>query len=170
LPAFALSLIVLGHADHVRAQASSLEGVYTSTEQGTEDIERAIDSAVETMNFIKRPIARSRLKKTNPAYQRVEISRSDSQIQVRFDDREPIAMPADGRLTKWTREDGEIFDVSAEWRGTELIQTFKAKDGARVNTFRLSGEGTELALEVEIKSEQLPKPVTYTLSFRRTGM
>ena len=51
----------------------SVQGVFVNANTSQEVIDKAIDAGVEKMNFIKRPIARSRLKKTNPLYQRIEI-------------------------------------------------------------------------------------------------
>jgi hypothetical protein len=76
-------------------------------------------------------------------------------------------MPADGRTVKWTRDDGESFDVSAQWQTSQLTQTFNAEDGKRLNTFRLGANGA-LILEVTITSAQLPKPVKYSLNYRRS--
>ncbi len=165
-----LGLVALGFlcAAHERAygQEPSVAGVYTLASGSQADIEAAIESAIEKMSFIKRPIARGRLKKTNSAYGRIAISRSSSQIEVQFDQRAPVRMPADGTAIKWTREDGEVFDVSADWQASSLVQMFKAEDGERVNTYRLDA-ADRLALQVSVSSAQLPAPVTYTLIYRR---
>ena len=73
-------------------------------------------------------------------------------------------MPADGRTAKWTREDGEVFDVAARWTNDRLVQSFKAADGERTNTFTLGPDGRALDVQVEVKSPQLPEPVRYALS------
>ena len=88
-------------------------------------------------------------------------------IGVSFDERRPIEMPADGSPIKWTREDGEIFDVFARAEDGRLVQTFKAEDGQRVNSF--SAEDAErLTLEVEVTSPRLSKPLKYSVRYRRT--
>jgi len=46
------------------------------------DIAGAIDQCTEEMSFIKRPIARSRLKKLNPAYARLVLGRSGSEFAL----------------------------------------------------------------------------------------
>ena len=56
------------HADN-----PSLQGTFANEQQSASTIESAIETTVAKMNFIKRPIARSRLKKTNEAHRRVEI-------------------------------------------------------------------------------------------------
>src|SRR5215510_4841394 len=119
----------------VLAQNASLPGVYTNDRQTGDAISTAIDAAIAKMNFIKRPVARSRLKKTNAPHRRVTIATGAQEIAISFDANAPVRMPADGRTAKWTREDGEVFDVSAQWTGDKLVQTFKAEDGQRTNTF-----------------------------------
>ena len=75
-------------------------------------------------------------------------------------------MPADGRAIKWTRDDGEVFDVSVVARDDAVVQTFKAEDGQRVNTFTANNAG-QMTMEAQITSPQLPTPVIYTLLYER---
>jgi hypothetical protein len=150
-----------------QAQNATLPGVYTNDRQTGDGIAKAIDAAVETMNFITRPVARSRLKKTNAPHRRVTIATGEQEITVAFDANQPVRMPADGHTAKWTREDGEVFDVSAQWSGDKLVQTFKAEDGQRTNTFVLGADGRALSVQVEVTSPQLPAPVRYELAFER---
>jgi len=141
-------------------------GVFVNDGQSNDVIYKAIETAVAKMNFIKRPIARGRLKKTNPLYQRIEISHDANQIAVRFDARTPVLMPADGTSAKWTRDDGERFDVTGKLQTETLVQTFTAEDGQRVNTFSVGADG-KLTLQVTLTSLQLPAPVSYQLAYRR---
>jgi hypothetical protein len=149
------------------AQNANLSGVYTNDRQTGDAIAAAIDAAVAKMNFITRPVARSRLKKTNAPHRRVTIATGDQEIAVAFDANAPVRVPADGRTAKWTRDDGEVFDVSAQWAGDRLVQTFKAEDGQRTNTFVLGPDGRALRVQVEVTSPQLPAPVRYELAFER---
>jgi hypothetical protein len=150
------------------AQESKLAGKFVNEAQSEAAIDTAIETAVAKMNFVKRPIARGRLKKNNTAHQRAEIATTPQEISVAFDGRAPVRMPADGTTAKWKREDGEAFDVSARWQGDKLVQTFKAEDGQRTNTFSLGSDGAQLRVDVEITSPQLPEPLRYTLTFTRT--
>lgn len=149
-----------------RAQAADLQGTYVLIAAQSADIEAAIETSIAQMNFIKRPIARGRLKKTNTAYQRIHIVQLPDAVEITFDQRKPLRMPTHGTAIEWTREDGEVFDVSAQWQGSQLTQTYAAEDGKRVNRFR-PGENGTLHLEVEISSEQLPRAVKYTLAYKR---
>ena len=144
---------------------SGLSGTYGYVPDQSSDVPRAIEKAVEKMSFIKRPIARGRLAKTNTPYQRVRIEMGASEVEITFDDRKPILMPINGRPIKWTRDDGEVFDVSATLDGSKLVQTYKAEDGTRVNAFSKDSSGS-LRLEVEVSSPQLPRPLKYVLVYR----
>lgn len=144
-----------------------LQGTYVLLPEQSADIAAAIETAIANMNFIKRPIARSRLKKTNTAYQRIHLARAAADYEITYDNRQPIRMPASGTAVKWTREDGEVFDVSAVRQGQHLVQTYKAEDGTRVNTFRWDEGAQRLYLDVMVTSGQLPQPVKYTLAYRR---
>jgi hypothetical protein len=146
----------------------SLQGTFVNEQQSAKTIETAIETTVAKMNFIKRPIARSRLKKTNEAHRRVEIGIGRDQISVAFDGRKPVQMPADGSTIKWTRADGETFDVNASWDGERLAQTFKAEDGTRANAFSVGADG-QLKMVVTLTSPQLDQPLVYALTFSRTG-
>jgi len=148
-------------------QEHSIEGIYAYDAAASADINAAIETAVAKMNFIVRPVARSRLKKTNPAYQRIAISRDAKEIVVTLDARKPIRMPSDGATIKWTREDGEKFDLHAIWKDTQLVQTYVAEDGQRVNDFSLGANPDTMTLEVTITSERLDKPMKYALAYKR---
>jgi hypothetical protein len=143
-------------------------GAFANENQTREGIEAAIETAVSGMNFIARPIARSRLRKTNAPYKEIVISRRGDIVSVAFDGQPSIEMPADGRAVKWRRSDGEEFDVSALVSDDALVQTFKAEDGQRVNTFTANAAG-QLTMEAAITSPQLAKPVIYTLLYERAG-
>ena len=147
------------------AQEPTFAGTWNQTK--AEDIAKAIEATVADMNFIKRPIARKKLTRLNPAYKRVVITVSEKEVLIKFDDREPIHMPPGGKSAPWTREDGDKFQVAAQVGKDQLVQTFKNDDGERTNLFRLSPDGKAMTLTATVKSPQLPKPLTYTLTFGR---
>ena len=145
--------------------AQSLSGTWHQTK--TDDIPAAIERCISGMFFIKRPIARGRLTKLNPAYKKVTLTLSDREVVVQLEDRAPIHMPANGQSVSWTREDGEVFQVAAHLNGNQLIQTFKNEDGERTNVFQMSPDGHTLTLGATVKSPQLPRALTYTITFGR---
>ncbi len=162
--AFMLAVGPAGAQDDGRAR---LLGTFANDAQSAEMIRTAIDAAVAKMSFVTRPIARGRLRKANVAHKRVALARTEQEISVTFDAYTPVRMPADGRTAKWTRDDGETFDVTASWSGDSLVQTFKGEDGQRTNTFRVGPDAAALTVQVEVTSPRLPAPVRYSLTFTR---
>jgi len=130
------------------------------------DLPGIIEAATAPMNFITRPIARSRLKATNSVYRTVRIEREDGGIAIQYDQRQPQHLPADGRTVQWTREDGQSFLISARMDGDDLVQTYQAEDGQRTNRFHLDPASRVLSLRVTVTSPRLPGPLDYTLTFR----
>jgi hypothetical protein len=145
------------------AQNGSLAGTWTLAT--APDLAKAIDSVVAPMNFLVRPIARSRLAKTNTAYTTLHISQDAGTVTIQPDQRIPQRMPSDGQPVAWTREDGEKFVVSARLDGDDLVQTFKATDGERTNVYHLDSVNHTLTLSVTVASPRLPRPLTYALVY-----
>jgi hypothetical protein len=146
------------------AQDVAFNGVWKHASDS--GIAAAIEDTVKDMNFIKRPIARGRLKDTNPAYQKVTMTLGAQEISIQYDARNPIKTPANGTAVPWTREDGKTFQVTAKVDGTRLVQTFKNDEGERTNLWQLGPDG-KLTLSATVKSHSLPKPLSYTITFTR---
>ena len=160
------ALLLVALSTTARGEEPFWVGTFVSEEQSDAGIQSAIDAATADMNFLTGSVARGRLKKTNQLYRRIVITRQVVMISVKFDERRPIEMPADGSVIKWTREDGEIFEVSARAEQVGLVQTFKAEDGQRVNSFNAE-DAERLTLEVQVTSPRLSKPLTYIVRYRR---
>lgn len=146
------------------AQNGGLSGTWTLAT--APDLAKAIEATVAPMNFVVRPIARSRLAKTNTAYATLRIEQEATEIIIQTDQRAPQHMPADGQPVVWTREDGEKFVISVRRNQDDLVQTFKAKDGERTNVYHLDPATRTLTLSVTVTSPRLPRPLTYALVYR----
>jgi len=133
------------------------------------NITAVIEAATAPMNFIKRPIARSRLGKTNPAYKRIHIDHTPAEFIIQYDDRAPQHMPTNGNAVNWKREDGETFLIAIRNDQGDLRQTYKAEDGERTNVFHVDPASGSLTLTVTISSTKLPGPVTYAITYRPEG-
>ena len=151
------------------AQESSMRGTFTIDRARSDDVNRAIETAVARMSFVTRPIARGRLRRTNAVYQRVVINYTPQQVTTTFDQRRPIESPANGQPVAWTREDGEKFQLSTSWENGRLVQTFRAEDGSRTNTYSISPDGRTLTMHVTLRSPRLTAPLEYNLVFNRAS-
>jgi len=166
---FAALLFLLTLYPAAAAQEATLRGTFVVNRQASDDVNRVIEAAVARMSFVTRPTMRGRLRKTNAAYARVVINYDQRTVSITTDQRRPMESPANGTPVKWTREDGEKFDLSTEWEGENLEQTLKGERETRTNTFSLSPDGRTLTLNVAVSSPKLPKPLTYKLVYNRAS-
>jgi hypothetical protein len=151
------------------AQSAAFEGTFAYVAAGSDDVHAAIDRAVAGLNFAFRPIARSRLRRTNSPYRTLEIRRQNASLAVSLDGGAPIVSPESGTPTSWRRADGEVLQVSTAWEGGRLRQSFVAEDGRRDNHYTVSEDGRRLTLEVTVTSPRLNAPLRYRLNYVRTG-
>jgi hypothetical protein len=165
-----LACVMSLSAAAVDAPVHDLQGVYTLDAAASDSINSAIENGTADMNFAIRGLARRRIAQTNPRYERIRLSRTDATIMVQFDSRAAIELPADGRSVPWTREDGGKYIVTAQWSAPQLLMHFDADDGQRTNTLLLSPDGLSLELKVRLTSSHLPKPIEYTLGYRRGSL
>lgn len=149
------------------ADNPKMAGHYVYVPERSAKVAEAVEKAVQDVNFVIRPMARSRLNKTNQPYQNITLATAPDKLSITTDKRAPIVTPADGKPVKWKREDGEMLAVSMKWQGEALQETFAADDGKRVNLYDLSPDGRELKMHVTVSSKRLPKPLAYTLVYRR---
>ena len=150
------------------ADAQEIRGVYVIVPQAGDDVGKAIEAVVEPMNFVKKPLARKRLKETNVPPQRIEFTATAAEVSVKTDDGEVVRTPADGRPVEWKRKDGEVFTVVTTREGRTYNRRFRADDGERASSYAFSVDGATMTMTVLVTSPQLPDPLTYKLVYRRS--
>ena len=163
------SAMFLGSSALTTAQKSSLDGTYILDATDSDNMNKVIEDAVGKLNFLTRDIARERLKKLNPAYREVAITSSPSEISVTVDSQPPLRAPAKGAPVVWVGPDGGKVNVSMQFAGRRLEQTFTSADGRRVNDYTLSPDGRTLTMQVRETSPQLHQGVTYKQVYRRVS-
>jgi len=161
-----MGVILLMLSSVALPESPALQGVFVNPAQADAGIDSAIEAATQDFNFVTRPIARSRLKKHSPAIKRVEI-RQGAGIEIKLGDAKPSRHAPGQAPVKWVRADGESFDVTMEWQGEALVQTFVSEEGRRVNRYELSPDGQRLTMDVSLTGPQLKRPVKYTLTYTR---
>ena len=145
-----------------------LQGTFSYVSAGSDNIEKSIEKTVAEMNFIVAPIARSRLTKTNTIYRKVSFEFSgNNQVSIVTSGRAAIRSNLSGAPVKWTREDGEVLDVSTTLTGDSIRQKFVAKDGQRVNEYTPSPDGQGLTMKVTVSSPRLKEPLVYRLAYKK---
>lgn len=129
------------------------------------DLDKGISAFASQASGARRDLIARRLKEVDPLYQRVELGATAEAITLRFENREPLVLPLDGREVLWTRENGEVMRVSARPSLSGVLQTYKAADGERTNEFTELPDG-RLILSVQVHVNGLPKDLSYKLIYR----
>lgn len=169
-------VLLLCHAPAAaqKPPAANIDGTYVLDDPAAapDTIKKAINVAVKGMGWPAEGFARRRLEKSNlPPYRRIVILLGVrvTDVSITTDARAPIVTPPDGTPVEWTREDKEKFKVSTTVPvdAGPLKQTFQSEDGQRVNTYVVGSGGKTLNMEVVVSSPRLPRPVTYTLTYKR---
>ncbi len=132
----------------------------------SDNIDAAIETAIRSMNFVARPIARSRLKRRNVAFPHFDVSVDGRGLRVHHADGLDVVYPAVGESVKTRSPDGS--DITTRL-GVEpaLLLTYDAEAGRREDTYVLDAKASKLILNVRLTSSSLPKALTYRLVYRR---
>lgn len=130
-------------------------------------IAAGIEKATEGMSFITKPIAKSRLSKSNVAFASIGFKFPDNKVSIQHDARKPVDSPTDGKKVQWTREDGESFMVSQKVSDTKIVQVFHAEDGDKTLEYVFSEDFQTMKVHVQLDSPKLPSPLKYTLEYSR---
>ena len=165
----ALGTVSFTMGSRARGQDTMPQGaaVYVLVPDSSDNIRAAIDRTVAHMNFIVRPIARSRLSKINPTPKQVRVDLEPDTASVAFDAGNPVVTPLDGDTVPWRNPlTGETNRTHAAVAGDTLRQTIVAPDGERENALIFSSDGARLRLRVTVTSHRLPRPLVYELMFR----
>lgn len=139
-------------------------GEYALVKGESADIGKVVDETASRLNFLVRPIARSRLRKTQVAFPSLRIVRSGDEFRIFHEQGTDVAHRTLEDPVKTTAPDGSKIVVRL-LPGPPLSQSYESSDGLRVNRYVL--DGMKLLMEVRITSPRLPKPIEYTLVYRR---
>ena len=127
----------------------------------------AVERSVDGMFFIARGIAYDRLLKSSEICARYTFELGAGSILVAGSCRTPDVSPADGREVDHRTKQGETSKLSQRFEDQTLVQDFRGDEGARKVVWTLLPGGTTLRAQVVISSKHLPRPVEYSLTYRR---
>ena len=128
----------------------------------------AIDSVVEELMFIARPIARRRMSSELPVHQRIRLTQNSSGLRAVIGPYD-FTTTADG--SPQTIEDPWDNEVRVSQQLSEgrLRQVFRAENGVLYHDLRVNEAGDRLTLRVRVTSPRLPSDGRYRYNYRRTG-
>jgi hypothetical protein len=139
-------------------------GEYALIASESSDMKKVVDETAAALNFVVRPIARSRLRKTQVAFPTLRIARDSDGFRIRHEQGTDVAHRTLDDPVRTTAPDGSQIVVRL-LPGPPMSQSYESGDGLRVNRYVMNG--TKLTLEVRVTSPRLPKPIEYRLVYRR---
>jgi len=131
-----------------------------------QQVNAAIDKATESMNFLTRELARSRLRSSQKPPKRIRMRLQDQMFAIQPDSAPTLNLPISGAEVK---DADRSFRVALESGGGRLSLRLVSENqqGKRENVYRLKDGGKSLDLEVVVRSDSLPAQVQYKLQFIR---
>jgi hypothetical protein len=139
---------------------------YTDTANGDKAIEAAVDKATEELNFIVRPIVRSKIKQNNVAPESITMRQVLDEVLIKTQFR---AWTTDLKSTPLTVSlpGGRTGTVAKTIDGTDLIEVVSVAQTTRTQRYRLSVDAQQLSIQVTIVTPKLSEPLVYELLYKR---
>ncbi len=172
---FGVALLAALLAARARAGAPGIEelrqryaGEYRFSGGAAEEarVPAAVERAVDGMFFVARGIAYDRLLHVCEVCQSYTLAFSAGELEVRSPCQWPDRSPDDGREVDHRTKAGDASKLSQRFVDGALVQDFKGEGGSRHVVWRLL-DAERLTVQVTITSGHLPRPVDYTLRYRR---
>ncbi len=152
------------------AAAPKVDGKYryVGGDKEQKNADDAIEKVVQEMLFIKRPIARSKLKtRTKKATAWTFYWTAGGKIKAAAEGIMTWESPADGSAAAVKTSQGDDAKLTQKVSGNRLTQVFVTEDGSRENDFVLGDDGVTPTCTVTMKSTQLPEPVRFVETFKK---
>lgn len=153
----------------MNATAADIDGVWRlqNAENTQAQLDDAVEGVVKEMNFFIRALARPVLKKQTQICQDWKLGSTPDQFTWQCDDieAETIPLTAQGEVIKVDEEDIEIMGTFKATQDS-VITILESERGIRTNTWKQVSDN-ELLYTTKLESEKLPKPLTWTLSYKK---
>jgi hypothetical protein len=149
-------------------QRSRFVGTYQYAGGTQEDEARkaAIDHAVESMSFVIRSTAKSRITATTQILESYSFSFEPGKIKIHPASRPDMISGDKGEPADYVYN-GKTSKLTQVIAGDRITQVFVSGDGKRENEFVFSQDGKALMLKVTVSSARLSTPVVYSLSYKK---
>lgn len=128
-------------------------------------LDEAVDTVVKEMNFFIRGFARSALEKEAVVCQQWQMQSDVKHFTWQCDDQAPVTISRIGAMSLKGDDDRTITATMRE-TGGRVETTLVSERGKRTNIWQLNSS-EELAYTAVLESEKLPKPLQWTLIYRR---
>jgi hypothetical protein len=133
-----------------------------------ERLAQTIEQTISPMNFLIRPIARSRLGRVVVYCGQYDLGLDAQKVRVKCDERAPIERKLDNSEGRLAGLDEQPVQVDVKVESDAVALTFGAEEGMRTTTYRFDADGG-MEVQVSVVSSQLGKPIEWAIRYRRAG-
>jgi hypothetical protein len=165
--AFGVATLLLPRSAHAGVSIEEILGGYKHAggDKERHALEAAIDDVVSGLSIVTREVARVRLQHANPIPSSLVLAADKQSLMLAYDS-ELYAAPLDGKTVKVRSSAGEDMLLHVELSKTSVDQIFAADDTSRTNRFHtIDGK---LGVDVIVSAPQLPKALSYRLTYARS--
>src|SRR4051812_44481687 len=118
----------------IPAALASYAGHWTLVPGESGDVKSAVEAAVSKMSFLIRPIARSRLEKTQIAFSAIDIEYSETEFVIRHKGGTAVPHRGVDETVNAVAPDGAKIRVGLI-AGPPLREIYTSSEGSRTNTY-----------------------------------
>lgn len=164
--ALALPLSALANPSVDGSVTHAVEGSWrlsTPPEQLKSTLAAAVDEVAVEFNYFIRGIARARLANATSVCDTYLIDVRDDVVLFSCDDETPHRLPRDGSPVQAVNEAGDPMQGVVSVTDSAVVVSWTSESGTRRNEFRAVGEGVQLSAKVT--SEQMPKPLAWSVDY-----
>ena len=145
------------------------QGRYVLVPEQSDKIAEVVERTVRQFNFLIRPIARSRLQRTQVPFPSIEFQhRADKAFVIAHENGTKVVHQRIGPSANAVAPDGTAIRVRLN-AGPPLREIYESGEGQRENTYELSDDGRRLTVQVFIMSPRLREPLRYRLVYERAS-
>lgn len=128
-------------------------------------LDKAVDDVAQEFNFVIREIARHKLQGATKVCKTYALDVQAQAVTFACDGKPPAVLPRDGSPLRTQNDAGEPITGTAKVTASGVVVTWKGEVGARTNTFTATEQGLRLAATVT--GDQMPKPLKWTVDYRK---
>jgi len=142
--------------------------VFIGGDQERSAVAAAVERAVAPMSIFAIDIARQALLARAAVRTSYAISFDEAgNIKVESPGEFPEVSPSDGTPVDVLNRFGDASELTQQFEDGVLVQRGRTDDGGGSTTLELQPDGNTLLIRRVMESTQLPRPVEYTLTYRR---
>ncbi len=165
-------ILVLGFtlASSPEALASGSFGgrwIYAGGHGQRDALRQAIEGVVHQMNAFVRSIARSRLTARVVIAPHLVFAESEEGLLLRHEPLPPRLVRSSASPLRMTNRTGDRVQIDYRSAPNRITEVISFRGSSRTNIYLLVDDGQTLRLDSAIRSNQLPAPVRFVLSYCR---